>query len=535
MIFRSKGKLQRELQDRYGKPKGEYFSFSKIEHFFVHKAKSKDSQLISDQTCRDLDFEELFMFVDRTTSRVGQQYLYATLRTIDFSQNAREPLVKLTQLFEEDQSLRETVAIQLARLSHEGAYYLPSLFLKAHVQPPTWFWVIKVLSISSLCLLVLLPFYPKLLLLLLAVLIANYGIHYWNKRNVFSYMASIPPLLRLKEVAKELMKQEKLQEHSKEVTKATRTLDKVSSSLSFLALEAKLEGELGALVQVVTELFKALFLLEPLLLFAGLKQLEKKGVEIARVFEFVGLIDTAISIGNLRAGLAYYCHPTLSKDGKKMSAKDLYHPLIVEPVANSFSLVDKSMLLTGSNMSGKTTFIRTIAINAILAQTLDTCLAKEFILPPMRVFSAMRISDDLLSDKSYYFEEIHTIKAMIDESQGEPQALFLLDELFKGTNTVERIAAGKAVLSYLTKRQHLVFVSTHDIELTAYLKDRFDLYHFSEVVKNDQIAFDYKLKEGTLKTRNAIRILELNAYPQEVIQEAKALAQGLTNSVMDIN
>jgi DNA mismatch repair ATPase MutS len=200
-------------------------------------------------------------------------------------------------------------------------------------------------------------------------------------------------------------------------------------------------------------------------------------------------------------------------------------------VANSITLIDKSVLLTGSNMSGKTTFIRAIGINAILAQTIGTCFAKECIMPPLRIFSAMRISDDLLNDKSYYFEEILTIKAMVEESQSETQALFLLDELFKGTNTVERIAAGKAVLSYLNKGQHIVFVATHDIELTVYLKDSFDLYHFTEVVENDKIAFDYKLRTGNLKTRNAIRILEINHYPIEVISEAKGLFEIMTNSM----
>jgi DNA mismatch repair ATPase MutS len=124
---------------------------------------------------------------------------------------------------------------------------------------------------------------------------------------------------------------------------------------------------------------------------------------------------------------------------------------------------------------------------------------------------------------------------MIEESQSEIQTLFLLDEIFKGTNTVERIAAGKAVLSYLNKGQHIVFVSTHDIELTDYLKDSFDLYHFTEVVEDDKIAFDYKLKEGNLKTRNAIRILELNQYPIEVINEAKILSEKITNTMANMD
>jgi DNA mismatch repair ATPase MutS len=106
--------------------------------------------------------------------------------------------------------------------------------------------------------------------------------------------------------------------------------------------------------------------------------------------------------------------------------------------------------------------------------------------------------------------------------------LFLLDEIFKGTNTVERIAAGKAVLSYIGKDKNLVFVSTHDIELTDLLSDSYELYHFTEIVEHEHILFDYKLKKGNLATRNAIRILEFNDYPVELIAEAKEISRKIT-------
>jgi DNA mismatch repair ATPase MutS len=119
---------------------------------------------------------------------------------------------------------------------------------------------------------------------------------------------------------------------------------------------------------------------------------------------------------------------------------------------------------------------------------------------------------------------------MIEESSSPVQSLFLLDELFKGTNTIERIAAGKAVLSYLSRGNHLVFVSTHDLELTDLLETGFDLYHFTELVEHGSIAFDYKLRPGNLTTRNAIRILELNAYPAEIIREARDLSEKMTRA-----
>lgn len=100
--------------------------------------------------------------------------------------------------------------------------------------------------------------------------------------------------------------------------------------------------------------------------------------------------------------------------------------------------------------------------------------------------------------------------------------MFILDEIFKGTNTMERISGGKAILSFLNKTNHIVLVSTHDIELTDLLKkDNYKLYHFSELIENENLFFDHKLKIGKLKTRNAIKILELYDYPKEIIIDAQ--------------
>jgi DNA mismatch repair ATPase MutS len=278
------------------------------------------------------------------------------------------------------------------------------------------------------------------------------------------------------------------------------------------------------------ELIKIVFLIEPLLLFGTLKRIDTKRTEIEDVFKFVGEIDTIVSIASLRNGLDHFCIPQIIDGQKRLVAQKVYHPLIENCVKNSLKVNDKSILLTGSNMSGKTSFIRTIAINAITGLTLNTCFAEQFSLSRVHIFSAIRISDDLMNDKSYYFEEVITIKEMIDHCKNTHLNLFLLDELFKGTNTVERISAGKAVLSSLNKGNNIVFVSTHDIELADLLKDEYDLYHFSEIVDQNTVDFDYKLKEGKLKNRNAIRILQINDYPSDIINDAIEISEELDKS-----
>ncbi len=285
-----------------------------------------------------------------------------------------------------------------------------------------------------------------------------------------------------------------------------------------------MQTEIGALFEFIMETIKALFLLEPLMLFQVLKVLENKKKVLQELFEFVGTVDVALSILAFRRSLPYFTQPHIAQEAKNLSCKNIYHPLLQNFVANSIDVREKSVLLTGSNMSGKTTFIRTIGINAIYGQTIGLCFAEHFQMPVCSIHTAIRTSDDIMNDKSYYLEEVQTIKHILEAGNSGGINLILLDELFKGTNTVERIAAGKAVLSYLARRNNLVLVSTHDLELTDLLQEEYELYHFTELVEENKIRFDYKLKSGNLQSTNAIRILEINGYPAEIAAEAKILA-----------
>jgi len=531
--FRTK-KAREKLLNSFGKLKSESFDMEQIETYFRKKDHSNAFQVLSDKTCKDLDFQELYLFIDRTNSKIGQQFLYNRLRTIPLHSNEITGFETLIEKFANEPDFRVNIQSELARLNDREAFYITSLFQEEHLKPPKWFFIVRLLAFTSLLSLVMMIFNPTMIFTFLGVFVINMGVHYWNKKNLFEYLASLPQLLKLSKVAKELFKNDALKEINPNLQQSTDILDQVRNRMSLFNLEVKLQSDMQALFWGILEIFKIAFLIEPLLLFGVLKRLENKRKEIETIFEFVGQIDTLISIASFRHGLEKYCIPEIVEDQKHIVAEEAYHPLIPECVKNSITVDGKSILLTGSNMSGKTSFIRTIGINAITAMTLNTCFADRFLLPRLKVFSAIRISDDLMNDKSYYFEEVLTIKEMVDNSFSPISNLFLLDEIFKGTNTVERISAGKAVLSALTKENNLVFVSTHDIELADLLKDEYELYHFSEKVDHKTVAFDYKLKDGKLKNRNAIRILQINDYPESIIEEAITLARQLDKTVMDM-
>ncbi len=524
--FFKKKKSTERLKNSFGQVKEATFDFNLIATYFRNKDNSSVDQVLSDRTCNDLDMDDLYMFIDRTHSKIGQQYLYNKLRTIKVNKQQTQLDEIIIDELLKNVDLRLSIQKQLEKLNKRDVYHIASLFQQEYVSPPKGFFWVKMLSFLSLTVAILSFFEPFFFVILIGIFCVNFVIHFWNKRNVFQYMSSIPQLLKLNNVAAHLFANGILKKINSNLPKSIKLINGVKNKSSFFQLEAKLQSDVGMVFWLVFEIIKIVFLLEPLLLFKILKKLDTKRTEIEAVFTFVGHVDMLVCIAALRSSLETYCLPNMH-DTDQIKASEIRHPLIDNCVTNTVNIHKKSILLTGSNMSGKTSFIRAIGLNVITGLTMNTCFAKAFAFPVVNIFSAIRISDDLLNDKSYYFQEVLTIKQMISESISGKRNLFLLDELFKGTNTVERISAGKAVLSSLAHHNNTVIAATHDIELTDMLSNEYELYHFSETVNKKSVGFDYKLKEGKLKQRNAIRILEINNYPKEIIKEAKEIAEQL--------
>ena len=431
MIFRRKKRQIERLLKTFGKVKNGSFDFDLIENYYRKKDNSNAFQVISDRTCNDLDFQELFMFVDRTHSKVGQQYLYNKLRTITSDSQTNDVYEPIITLLTNNPDIRTAIQMKLKKLNNKEANFISALIQENHITPPKWFFLVKMLSITSLFLVILFFFYSQILMPLLGVFIINLVIHSLNKKKLHQYIGTIPQLLKLQSIAGELFKNNQLKKINPKLPESINTLNQIRNRMWFFKLEGKLEGDLQLAFWAIFELIKILFLVEPLLLFNVLKELDAKRKEIEDVFTYVGQIDTLVSIASLRKGLRTCCIPEIHGDHKiRVTAKNVYHPLIPNCIKNSINIDGKSILLTGSNMSGKTSFIRTIGINTLTALTLNTCFADQYSLPRMRVFSAIRISDDLLNDRSYYFEEVITIKEMVKESESGMPNLFLLDEIY---------------------------------------------------------------------------------------------------------
>jgi DNA mismatch repair ATPase MutS len=207
--------------------------------------------------------------------------------------------------------------------------------------------------------------------------------------------------------------------------------------------------------------------------------------------------------------------------GASYAARAVGHPLIpaAQRVHNDFTVdgLGRIVLVTGSNMSGKSTFLRTVGINLCLAQAGAPVCASYFEWTWSRLACCIRIDDSLEAGLSFFYAEVKRLKVMLDETQDStaPPVLFLIDEIFKGTNNRERLIGSRAYIKTLATGNGLGLVSTHDLELTDLEREIPSLTnaHFQETVSASALQFDYKLRPGPCPTTNALRIMELEGLP----------------------
>ncbi len=203
------------------------------------------------------------------------------------------------------------------------------------------------------------------------------------------------------------------------------------------------------------------------------------------------------------------------ESGKPFEAGQLAHPLVpaASRVANDFSIPSEGMVsvITGSNMSGKSTFLRTVGINLVLAYAGAPVCARSFAAAIMPIHTSMRVMDDLASGVSSFYAELLRMRRIVEASK-EQRILYLIDEIFRGTNSRDRVAGASEVLRNLSATSSVGLVSTHDLELSKLADEApasFVPYHFSEQYRDDQIEFDYTLQPGPSRSTNARFLMKM--------------------------
>jgi len=389
---------------------------------------------------------------------------------------------------------------------------------------PRLAWLFPVLSVVSAAALVGMFFFHPLFLIAVPITLINGFIYYTYGQSIAPHFSGFAQINSLLGVAAELGKIPDGQglPQIAGLRQSRPLIEVLRRRMGWLVVD---RSTLPDLLVAVFGYLNMCFLLDIVVFLRSVHDLEKNRAALVQIFEAVGSLDAAIAVASYLESLPAFALPEMG-DHRRIEVTGLYHPLIPQPVENAFSLNGRSALVTGPNMAGKTVFIRAMGINLILAQTLGFCLARSAVLPRSVVQSSIRREDRLSDGESYFFTEIKQVLDFIQCGQNGPPHVFLIDEIFRGTNTIERIASAAAVLRYLAQ-ENIVFATTHDVELQRMLADTYAMHHFSDHVVDGKYGFDYLIHPGPVRSRNAIKLLALSGYPETITEDARRLAAEL--------
>lgn len=522
-------KTLRELRSDWGKPQDRERDMEAISAY--HRSLQQDDRAgegMDDRTWRDLDFGPLFGKLDRTESTLGQQALYHRLRMPPDAAKL-DAFEALVTRMDEDVDARDRARMALRRLRDQGGYNLWWLTDPDVAERRPGQVIYPLLALAMLILVVLSIFSPGFLLLLIAGFAVNMVLRGVSNSRIFWILSPFRQVAALLAIAGLLSYLE-----GAEIDPIVGALRTELPKLSRLKRAARwVSRDPFAMPEIIGALWQYLnlmFLIDLNAVYFGSAELGRRTSALIDVIAAVGEVDAAISVASFRSGSTAWTRPVFEPPGTKAVLTDLRHPLVEDAVPNSIELgPPHGVLVTGSNMSGKTTFLKTVGVNVVLAQTIHTCLATGYRAPKLVVESFIGRSDDLVAGKSYYLVEVEGVLARVRDSMRTDPHLFLFDELFRGTNAVERIAASEAVLTELVVndsefRPHFVLVAVHDLELVELLRDSYTACHFADDLGPEGLTFDHRLRTGPTSSRNAIALLRLNGAPDSLVARAEARA-----------
>lgn len=523
--------LVETLDKEWGKENSTKYTEEELElikYYYEHICKETD---VDDITWNDLDMDNIFTRINTTSSSIGSEYLYSMLHRLEFEKSNLEDRNILANLFSKSKECRINTQVILSKIGKNKkiSIYEYMTRMKEVGSNNCISNKIQVLLLVVSILGIVLNYKPALFITFVMIGV-NVATYYHHRAKIAPYLSFFSYIVRLNKNISDLCKieSEELKPYQSRLKDISKSLKKLRKG-AFLLTQGAVSG---SFVDAIMDYVKMLFHVDIIKFYSMVEVIKDNQDAITELYEIIGLIDSSVAIASYRESLRYWSVPDLYKsNGIEYTVNEVYHPLIKEPVTNSIS--EKScVLLTGSNASGKSTFIKTLAINAILSQTIYTSVSKEYVAPFYQIYTSMALRDSLLSGESYYMVEIKSLKRIIKAKHEDRPILCFVDEVLRGTNTLERISASSHILSYIAKGNAMCFAATHDIELTKILENDYKNYHFQEKILDNDVKFDYKLYEGKAKSRNAIKLLKMIGYEDEIVEKASKMAENfLQNGV----
>ena len=535
--YRSNKEKQRRLNEYINKnygaiPDRDYTETEMNRIASLYRAlKNTYEENIDDITWNDLSMDEVFVNINNTYSSMGEEYLYMLLRTPREQEELKE-FDKMVSSFEKNEDNAKEIQkllCQIGRSKKIGFFDFIHRLGDLGERSNLVHYIQIVAFIVATAFLIVNP--PIGVVFFIVSLAYNVITYYRQKSVIESYFICFKYLININIVSKKLegLLSNDFEKYKADIKQINKNLQSLQKGLFLIS-----DGMTGSIIEIIMDYVRMIFHLD-IIKFNSMLATTKAHMEhIDALYLCIGRIEAAIAVASYRKYLnnhyGYFAIPDINYSLEKhINFNDIYHPLISEPVANSI-FEKQGVLLTGSNASGKSTFLKTVAINVILSRTIFIATARNFEISPFRVYSSMSLRDDLKNNESYYIVEIKALKRIIDAASEEKPMICFVDEVLRGTNTIERIAASSEILKSLCKDNVICFAATHDIELTHILEMYYSNYHFEENVLDDDIKFNYILNKGRATTRNAIKLLKIIGYDDSIINAAKELADNFMNT-----
>lgn len=472
--------------------------------YHAYRDHYNEQSFIDDKTWSDLNMDTLFHKINFNFTAIGEMRLYATLRGM-FKVNQ----TSLINMFKDNKVFRLNVSYILSKIGKNVYPLFPDQMLPTKRNILLMFC--PLLPFIGFAFIFLIP--SKGILICLTFMILNAILSFKLKKSYDQDLKSIFYTANVIKQSQALSKIESTPAISVDFTH-------FKASRRFSGLLARVESQ--DMASSIIMFIKLVFMIDYVLFHLIQRSYFKYQEEVMACYDYISILDNHYSIAMYQHTLTHYCNPKINHNMNGLQMKSIIHPLLDEEnaIANTID-ISNHILLTGSNASGKSTFMKAVALNLILAQSIQTATAHSFIYQPGYVMTSMANADDVLSGDSYFMSELKSIRRLFNTHQCNKIYCFI-DEIFKGTNTTERIAASESVLSYLdNQKAYQVLAATHDVELSTLLENTYNNYHFNESIQENSIFFDYKIKPGKANTRNAIELLRITQFPIDIYQRAQ--------------
>lgn len=518
-------KALRILREEWGKNKERKRDLKEIGELFRYMALDNDHRFyIDDQTWDDLGMDEIYTIMDRTHSTPGEQVLYNILRTPMLDDEAFNKRKSIIEFFQNNKEIRESIQMELEKVGRQRGSLITSFLWEDIMVSFKYKFVFTILSLLGI--LALLSFIPlgikALAYCITPVFGINAYIHYKVKKSISGQLDTIQYLHKIIKASKNIgnNKAQEIADYISELKRTTKECKEVfeKTSISF----ERGTGDLDA----IKEYINILFMVEEKKFYGAIDDIRLHRKDLQEMYILLGELEALISVASYRDGLGSYSVPSLQLKGAELKGQNMTHPLLKDPVKNSININKEGIVVTGSNMSGKSTFLRTVGLNALFAQTICTCIADSYEGSYFKILTSISPGDNLLGGKSYYLAEAEALLRIINAAGDNFPCLCIIDEIFRGTNPIERAGASVEILDYLVDNNAVVIVATHDLEITEMVSGAYKYYYFSEDISQEGLKFDFTIKEGISKNRNAVKLMKYLGYPKEIVDKTTRRVAG---------